>query len=275
MKRLFFVLLLILCSVNAPAQELPRILAGTGTSADILRDLCGKQAHIRQLIPGGTCPGHYDLRPGDLEFLGEADLLVLEPYQLQMANMHDLIGAAENSYLQILTLPPAKSAMLPQTQLEYTHVLADYVKSHFQNLASHVAEAAKRRIERIKSVARQVRAQFDRAQVTDVSVLCSGMQAAFVGWAGLKVAACYGRPEDLSPATIRRLLEIGRKHRVKLVLDNVQSGPGTGKSIAETLQAGHADLTSFPGGVPGEERWESAFRGNVLRMLHALERSRS
>jgi zinc transport system substrate-binding protein len=42
------------------------------------------------------------------------------------------------------------------------------------------------------------------------------------------------------------LVEKGKKEGVKIVVDNLQSGPDAGRSIAETIRAKHVVLTNFP-----------------------------
>lgn len=65
-------------------------------------------------------------------------------------------------------------------------------------------------------------------------------------WAGFDIMATYGRSENLTPRALRDLIEIGRKHHVRLVVDNLQSGPEIGSQIAEDIGAGHVVLTNFP-----------------------------
>ena len=75
----------------------------------------------------------------------------------------------------------------------------------------------------------------------------------------------------MSPKAFARLLDMGKKNHVRMVLDNLQSGPGAGNGLAESLGAGHADLTSFPGALPGQDDWASAFSGNTQNLLNALK----
>lgn len=260
------------------AGERPCALAGTSTVADILTDLGGDRLQVRLLIPGGSCPGHYDLRPGDLRFLGQADLLVLEYFQKDMPNMRNLVRAAANPDLELLNLPEETCALLPKAQERLTRFLADRLASHWPGEATAIRSAADRRIERIQAVGDREQRRLSaldlhpgEASADAPAVLCSALQEPLAGWAGLRVVGTYGRPEDLTPECFERLLNLGREHRVRAVLDNIQSGPGAGRGLAESLGAGRADLSSFPGGVPGEDHWEAVFTGNIDRMIRALE----
>ncbi|MGE4551484.1 MAG: metal ABC transporter solute-binding protein, Zn/Mn family [Desulfovibrionaceae bacterium] len=260
----------------APAADpdRPLILAGTSLAADLIadltRDLPGGPAEVRTLIPGGACPGHYDLRPGDLRFLHSAALLVLESYQTGMANMRELVRAAENERLAIFALPQAEGSMLPDAQRAATRALASRLAKLWPKRAADLARAAARRLAAIDAAEAAQRAVLARAGAAGTPALCSVLQAPFARWTGLRVLAEYGRPEDLTPEGVARLTALGRTGGARLVLDNLQSGPGAGRGLAESLGAAQADLTSFPGAAPGEADWASAFAGNVARLAAAL-----
>lgn len=246
-----------------------RILAGTSTVADILEDLFGDAAEIRLLIPGGSCPGHYDLRPSDLRFLGDADALVLESFQPEMQNMRNLVRAADNGRLETYVLPEVESAMLPEAQRRMTLDLAERFSQFRPAIDPLLKRNAAERLARIQAVEDRETARLQQAGIRGWTAICSGMQAQFVSWAGLQVVGVYGRPEDLTPENFEKLQNLGTANMVRIVLDNVQSGPGAGRGLAESLGAGQADLTSFPGALPGENDWASAFTGNVGRVLQA------
>ncbi|MEF2146447.1 MAG: zinc ABC transporter substrate-binding protein [Desulfovibrionaceae bacterium] len=272
-RRVLFVFLMgIVLAVPARAEKSRvLVLAGTSIVADVLQDLCGEWAEVRSLIPGGACPGHYDLRPGDLRFLHHADLLVLEPFQTELPNMQDLVRAAENKNLNTLVMPGVGAGMLPETQRVYSRALAARLARLWPERGSELEQAVAERVGRIDRVEFESRRELHKANALGTTALCSSMQKAFACWAGMAVAMEYLRPESMAPEDFEQLLLIGRERNVRVVLDNLQSGPGAGRGLAESLDAGQADLTSFPGALPGEDDWESAFRGNVQRLILALK----
>ena len=87
-------------------------------------------------------------------------------------------------------------------------------------------------------------------------------------WMGLRVAGVYGRPESLSAKDVVRLLKIGKVQQISAVIDNLQSGPDAGKSIAETLGKPHVVLNNFP----SERGYLATLQDNVHMVLAALER---
>ena len=74
----------------------------------IVEDLGEKTGQSMSLIPPAMCPGHYDLRPGDVKRVAESDALLLHAFQGQMANITGLMAAARvPRNASISSRPPA------------------------------------------------------------------------------------------------------------------------------------------------------------------------
>lgn len=120
----------------------------------------------------------------------------------------------------------------------------------------------------VRGEAQKLKAMTQKAGINGSAVLASSMQKEPLEWMGFRVAGVYGRPEALSVREVSRLLKLGKKERIVAVVDNLQSGPDTGKSIAETLGTPHIVLNNFP----SERGYLSTLRENVEAVLTALER---
>jgi zinc transport system substrate-binding protein len=261
--------LILACASAARAEAPPRILAGTTLVADVLRDLCPQGAEIRVLIPGGACPGHFDLKPGDLALVQDARAVILHQWQKDMAAMRNLLRAAQNEALDADYLPEPENPMLPAGQLALTRAVQDALQRRFPAWSGHVRARAEARAARIQAVEQELLAAFAPLHAARPAALCSALQAPLARWAGLQVAMTYGRPEELTPGRVAALLEAGRAAGVSLVIDNIQSGVGAGRGLAEELGARQIDLTSFPGAQDGADTWEDALRANARLLLAA------
>jgi hypothetical protein len=62
------------------------------------------------------------------------------------------------------------------------------------------------------------------------------------------------------------LITTGRRNKVRLVVDNRQSGPSVGVGVAREIGAGHVVLTNFPVG----DSYLDALRSNVEALKQAL-----
>ncbi len=83
---------------------------------------------------------------------------------------------------------------------------------------------------------------------------------------GFEVAAEYGRPEAISARDIVRLSRIAAERRIRMVVDNLQSGPDAGRLIAEGAGVPHVVLSNFP----SEEGYPATLRANVSAVVAAL-----
>jgi zinc transport system substrate-binding protein len=96
------------------------------------------------------------------------------------------------------------------------------------------------------------------------------MQTGFVTWAGFDVVATYGRPETLTGAKVAEIVTQAKAAGVALVIDNLQSGPEAGKSMAQDIGAVQVTISNFPGGLENTETWEKAIDKNIELLLAAL-----
>jgi len=275
--RLIFSLLLSICCMAGAlsaqvhaAQQPVRILAGSTLIADVLGDLAPKGAEIRVLIPGGACPGHFDLKPSDLQLVQGAQAVILHKWQEKMPTMRNLLRAAENDKLKVDALPEPENPMLPAGQAALTRAVRDVLLRVFPEQAGAIGDAAERRLARIDAVGAELNIQLEPLKAAHVTAICSGMQAALAGWAGCTVVARYGRPQDMTPAEMAKLISVGREKGVTLVVDNIQSGAGAGSNLAEELGAKQVDLSNFPGAIEGTGTWEQALRANIRRLMDAV-----
>jgi zinc transport system substrate-binding protein len=254
---------------QAVAKNL-KIVAGTTILADILNGLARPGTEIRTIIPGGACPGHYDVRPGDLKLLSEADALFIHPWQKMQGNMQDFIKTAENQHLSILVVATKGNAMVPPVQSQAVELITGQLSQLDPDNGSTYADAAKKRISTIMAVGKELKQKLSEAGAGRTNVICAGMQKGFVTWAGFNVIADYGRPEDLNPGTVARLISKARDAHVSMVVDNLQSGPDAGKGMAQDLNLNQVTLSNFPGGIKGANTWEETIKTNVKRLLEAM-----
>ena len=257
----------------ASCREAPRpIIAGTGHIQAIVRELTDGEREVRTLIPPAMCPGHFDMRPSDLEALARGGLLIVAAWQRHLPNVADVIQAARVSPDRLCVIDVPENWMVPARQAEAIEAVARVLEDHPPDPVPDATTKAAGRVQAVRAFGQQLKRRLAKAEPGDVGVLCDEQQADFVRWAGFDIAATYGRPEDLSVAVVEHLIEQGRRRRVALVIDNLQSGDAkTGAALARDIGAVHVVLSNFPGGFDGTETWEKAVERNVGLLLGAIE----
>ena len=252
-------------------QQSADIMAGSSLIANIIQDVADVKLETRTLIPPGTCPGHYDVKPSDIEALANSKALFIHNYQENFENITGLIEAAENPDLIIKVLNVTGNWMVPAVQAEAVDKIAQALGEIDPENAAYYEGKAAERVQAILDYGEEVKNTLQEAGVDGVKVICADMQAGFIGWAGFNITAIYGRPEELSPADVEQLVIDAIEAGVVLVIDNLQSGAtAASETMAQDIGAIQVTISNFPGGLENTETWEKTIDKNVDLLLEAL-----
>ena len=263
-------LLLPLSCVSPPSVSAD-IVAGSSLITDIVQDIADGKLEVRTLIPPGMCPGHYDVKPSDVETLANSEVFIIHNWQQNMKNIAGLVEAANNPGLVIKVIDVPDMPMVPQIQAETTDKIAQVLGEIDPENSAYYQERAARRTQAVLAKGAELKDKLQDANVSGVRVICVEYQAGFAEWAGFDVVATYGRPEDLSVADVEKLVVEAKEAGVALVIDNLQSGAtAASESMAEDIGAIQVTISNFPGGFEDTETWEKAIDKNVDLLLEAL-----
>jgi len=253
------------------AQPSTDIMAGSSLIGNIIQDVADGKVETRTLIPPGVCPGHYDMKPSDIEALANSKALFIHDYQQYFQNINGAVEAAENADLVITVLNVTGNWMVPEIQAEAVNQIAQALGEIDPENAAYYEGKATERAQAILTKGEEVEERLLNAGVEGAKVLCAEMQQGFVIWAGFDIVATFGRPEDLTPAQVADLIDQARQAEVALVIDNLQSGSTTlGASLEQDIEAIPVTISNFPGGLENTETWEKAIDKNVDLLLEAL-----
>ena len=258
-------------ALSQHAQPSTDIMTGSSFITNVVQDLAHGKLKTRNIIPPGVCPGDYDVKPGDIQALADSKALLIHNYQQNYGNIAGAVEAADNADLVITVLNVTGNWMVPAVQAEGVGKIAEALGEIYPENAAYYQGNATERIQAILAYGEQVRNRLLGAGVQGVKVICAAMQEGFVRWVGLNVVATYGRPEELSPGDVQRLITQAEDAGVALVIDNLQSGSTTlGAALQQDIEAVPVTLSNFPGGLENTETWEKAIDRNVDLLLDAL-----
>jgi zinc transport system substrate-binding protein len=258
------------CSPTDP--EKLGVVTSTSLIAQIVERVGGDRVSVVNIIPPAQCPGHFDVKPGDIQNLATANLFLLHGWQGEKFSQ-DLIASADNPDLTVISLDiqttESDNWMVPSVQKEATdRITAALCQVDSQNAAAY-QQLAVEYTDTISAKEAEIKTRLESVNLSAINVMCAEMQAGFVSWTGLNVVAAYGRPDSLTPQVVRELVDTGRNSEVTLIIDNLQSGQDAGASIAEELGATRIILSNFPGGFDDTETWEKAIDRNIQLILEA------
>ena len=252
-------------------QEPVDVIAGSSLISNIIQDVADGELETRTIIPPGVCPGHYDMKPSDIEALANSKALFIHDYQQYFQNINGAVEAADNPDLTIRILNVTGNWMVPQVQAEAVAEIAEALGEIDPENVAYYYEKAIERLQAVLTKGEEVEDTLSDAGLGNVAVICAEMQAGFISWVGFNITATFGRPEDLSPAQIADLIDTAQETGAALIIDNLQSGSTTlGESMGEDIEAIPVTISNFPGGLEDTETWEKAIDKNVDLLLDAL-----
>ena len=224
---------------------------------------------VVNIIPPAQCPGHFDIKPGDVQVLTDAQLFIIHNWQGEKFS-DELIASADNEKLVKVMIEVPGNWMTPTVQREAADKIAAALiqidpdnSAYYQNGADEYKAA-------VTAKESEINARLSQVNLSAINVLCDEQQTGFVAWTGLNIIATYGRPETFTPQVVKDLVDLGREGNVTLVIDNMQTGGESGKALAEELGVAHIVLSNFPGGYENTDTWEQAIDMNIDLILDAI-----
>ena len=264
---LVFALLIGGCSPEETSKI--KVVTSTSLIASIVERVGGDKVDVVNIIPPAQCPGHFDVKPSDIQKLADADLFLLHGWQGEMFSQ-ELIASANNPDLTVITIDIQGNWMTPPVQIEAIDKITASLSQVDAGNGSAYQKSAAEIKDTVEAKGADVEERLVKANLSRVNVICAEEQAGFVQWAGFNIIATYGRPDSLTPQVVKELVDKGREGKVTLIIDNMQSGQDAGAGIAEELGSDRVILSNFPAGYENTETWEKAIDYNVELLLAAI-----
>ncbi|MDD4875957.1 MAG: metal ABC transporter substrate-binding protein [Dehalococcoidales bacterium] len=276
--RKYLLIILVLCLTITPLisgcqTEITsnvRVVTSTTLISQITERVGGDLVEVINIIPPAQCPGHFDVKPGDIQKLADADLFLLHGWQGEVFS-EELIASADNPDLTVINLNIMGNWIVPSIQLLAT----DEITTTLCQIDAENSVAYQERATEYKNavMAKGIELADKLAQedLANINVMCSDQLSGFIQWAGLNIIATYGSPETLTPQVVQALVDKGKQENVVLIIDNLQSGQDAGAGLAEELGCSRIVVTNIPGGFDNTETWEKAVSENVRRILEAVD----
>ncbi|RLI02185.1 hypothetical protein DRO30_03015, partial [Candidatus Bathyarchaeota archaeon] len=235
-RKIFIFLLTIL--LLAPVAS-AKVVCTTTVLASIVEDLSGEKCEV--IASPTVCPGHYDIRPSDIEKVKDANVIFahgFEPWVDELVN-------ASKSEARVVKVPGPWNT--PKTLKDkYIKIAGELEKLGYEvNL-----EKCLNSINKTESYLKTFAANNG---FVNTSVICMQWQKGFIEFLGFKILATYPPPEMISAKKYEEIIQKGKD--AKLVIDNLQSGTELGEKIAKEIGAVEVALSNFP------------MEGNVTTMM--------
>ena len=264
--RLVFLILLFLAGSAAPvpAERRPVLVVSTTMLESLVRDAGGARFEILTLMPPTSCPGHFDLKPGDRMTIGKADLILFHPFQRDLEKALKPHVPGNGKWLIVEEKAPLT---IPAAYRESGRKLLAEMASRYPGEASHLKAAWRKSEREILLLETHFRKAFTARKGSLPPVLAAHRQKAFVSSWGFPVAGVFDTPEGQSLRDFGELIRQARKSGVAAVIGNLQNGDRQARALAEKLGVPLVMLNNFPGAEPGSFPYAELLKANCERLL--------
>jgi len=250
-----------------PSAKL-HVIATTSHLSLLAQDIGGEHVEVVTIIPPGGCPGHYDVRPRDVQAAAVGGLLLKHGWETFTDR---LVEAAGRKQVKVATIREQGDLMIPTLRAKAAGQVGEALAEADPKHAADYRRRARRLAVDIAAEGEAALAAARADGLVGLPTIAADHQAAFLRWLGLRVVGEYGRPEDLAPKSVQGLLRAARSSGVRLVVDNLQSGPNAGRQMAEQLGAARVTLSDFPGASQHTPDWRSTLRANIAALARAAK----
>lgn len=241
LKILIASVLLLSLPFSIQSYQEPGIIAATTTLIEsALKDALGDDMmnyQIIRIIPPHSCPGHFDLNPGQLPALKKAELIILHSYQETLAEKMKGIGIAPD---RILIIDSKNSLLIPSNYLTFVRIISQSIANTSSTQKQNILDNIKDLSEKLLSL--EERINKSREAFSKNRVIVSAMQKDFCQYLGFDITGTFRRAEDMSPADVLRLIRLD----TDLIIANLQEGTRAAVNISEKMDLPLAVLSNFP-----------------------------
>jgi len=246
----------------------PLVVTTTSVLASIVRDLAGNLVNVKYIVSPSMCPGHYDIKPGDVETIRNASLILAHGMEWS-SWLGELIDSANQTGdldvpIYNVAGPWNTPTYLAQKYSEIAEILETELGLDLEDRLSVCLNA-------INNVETELISLGNEYGFNETPVAVMQWQSAFIEFLGFKIVATYGPPELLSTEDQLEVMNNITEFGAKLIIDNLQSGVSFGEKVAKETGIVQVVLINFPEAVPGVSNVTEMMLYNAKSLAKGLE----
>lgn len=246
MKNLFYLIFALLFLVSCKGHQTPtsRVVATNAWTAAYA--LAAGATDVRVLTPYEMVhPSEYELRPGDITHLNNAEVVIYAGYEIMMGHIRTGLNIPDEKMLQI-----------------HTSYNMNEIEESVMLIAARLGteEQAIKNLEEIRKSWENFRLDMAEQGLDKETAVVHFFQQSFVSEAGIEILSIFGP----GPPEPRQILEITRTN-ASLIIDNAHNPSGS--ALRETMKdADYLLLLNFPG-LYGTKTIEDVIEYNTKQLL--------
>lgn len=252
------------CVDKQETNNAPVISVTNSWLASAVGDIAGDDITIEQLLPPGSCPGHFDISPLEIKRLKQSRMLFRFHFQQGLDQKLSRLNLKTYS----ITAPEGLS--VPESYLIACREICTVLSQEFPPKASFYQQRLQLLEMGMEHLSRQVRREIESNKLIELPVISSGHQACFCAWLGLQVVATYSSADNTSISEIQKAIKAGEDSGIKLIVANKQEGPQAANALGQRLKTPVAILSNFPCMAEDERTFKQLVINNTNHIIRAL-----
>ncbi len=244
---------------DSSGADSPSIAASSSYLASAVRDVMGDSEPVLVLAEPGMCPGHFDLRPSQVQQMRRCRTLLRFEFQQSLdRRLGD--DAAAGPAVVAVSVPGGMCE--PESYLAVCRQIGDALV-HQGRLSRERADVQIASIaQRLDALSSWMVEQVAAAQLRDAPVLTSAHQSSFCTRLGLRVVATFSGVDSAQPSQIEQAVESGEATDVRQIVANRPEGRQLADALGERLGARVVVFENFPRS-DSAGAFEEMVRGNI------------
>ncbi|MCX7927800.1 MAG: metal ABC transporter substrate-binding protein [Candidatus Omnitrophica bacterium] len=261
------------CLSISYVEAKPIIVVTTSDIASIVQEIATDSVKLHCLIPPQSCPGHFDLTVKEAQLLQQATLIIGHRFEEKtiLEKLRSLTGK-DKALTTVIALDVEGSWMVPEVYLKATEKISQVLSAYWPEKADFFKNNSKRYISLIKHRSLQLLNKLRKNYPQESKVIVNNMQKDLLAWLGFKIVASYGRPEEITPKTLMQLIDLAKKEKVKIVVDNLQSSANSVNPISSSVGIPRVVLSNFPKEVNGKFSYLGTLEENIQSLIEAIQK---
>ena len=249
---------------NATDRPDPPVAASNSLLECAARDLLGDATPVLRLAEPGMCPGHFDIRPSQVDQLRRCRLLLRLDFQKSLDRK---LSGAKEAGLAIAEIRIPGGLCEPDSYLAACRQTAEAL------IAAGLLDrpAADERLDEITRRMAELasRCQQRAAGLKNEPVVASVHQEAFCRWLGLRPVATFSGADSAGVGQVDAAIREGELAGARLVIANLPEGRRVADALAERLGAKVVVFGNFPALGKGDASFDDLLTANVAALTEA------
>lgn len=231
----------------------------------VVVELAGDDMAIMRLAEPGMCPGHFDMRPSQVESLRGCRVLLRLDFQQSLDRK---LAGVSGEGLRITEINVPGGLCVPDSYLAAARkigealVAADLLD---RAVADNRLAAIEKRMDALKHRCQQ------RAQpIRGATVLASVHQKAFCEWLGLNVVATFSAADTAGVGQLDHAVRAAEAANVLAIIANQPEGRRTADALADRLGVPVVMFGNFPAMTDQQSTFDELVEANVEALMKAI-----